>query len=112
MLKQLLNSTAKMVIIVALFAILLVLNFYMWSKDRDQEREIVDLQKELQHQHEENEKISRVNEDLKNKIKSLKLGKNEMIEEEARGGFGMVGKGETFYHFESKADKQKEKPQQ
>ncbi|PIE42280.1 MAG: cell division protein FtsB [Gammaproteobacteria bacterium] len=100
MLKNLVNSTAKLVIVILVFALLVFLNIYVWKKDRRQEQEIIDLQKELSIQQTENEKIAQINRDLRQKIDSLKQGSKEMIEEEARNGFGMVGEGETFFHLE------------
>lgn len=99
MLKNLLNSTAKIALAIVAFIVLIMLNFKLWQKDHTQEQEIRALQKELILQQEENEKIASTNDDLRKKIDSLKRGGYEMIEEEARNGFGMVGKGETFYHF-------------
>lgn len=84
------------------FVVLLVLNFKLWKKDYLQEQEIRALQQELVIQQEENQRVAISNHELKQKIDSLKRGGYEMIEEEARHGFGMVGKGETFYHFKEK----------
>lgn len=102
MLKKLFNSTARVVIILVLLVVLVVLNLHMWNKDHKQEQLIINLQKELTLQQQENAKIAQVNKDLHQKIDSLKQGSREMIEEEARNSFNMVGPGETFYHFEDK----------
>lgn len=102
MLKKLLNSTAKVMMIILAFLVLLVLNFYVWRKDHSQEAEIKALQKQLTIQQQENTVLSESNTELRQKIDSLKQGSMEMIEEEARNGFGMVGEGETYYHFEDK----------
>lgn len=107
MFKNALNSTVKFIVIIVALIVLVALNFYLWQKDHTQEREIIGLQEELALQQQENAKISRVNSDLKKKIDSLKQGSLEMIEEEARNGFGMVGEGETFYHFQDKDSKSK-----
>lgn len=104
MLKYLLNSTAKIIFIVVVFAVLVVLNLYVWRKDNAQEQQIVSLQKQLHAQQQENAIISQLNNELKQKIDSLRQGSLEMIEEEARNGFGMVGEGETFYHFKDKKE--------
>lgn len=76
----------------------------MWVKDRDQERLIQDLQIEQQIQLQENAKMSQINNALRQRIESLKLGSVEMIEEEARDGFGMVREGEIYYNFKSIRD--------
>lgn len=101
--KKLVNSTLKTVMILVLFAILLVLNFSVWKKDRQQEIAIQSLQQELLIQQQENAAIAKINADLKEKIISLKRGSYEMIEEEARNNWGMVGENETFFHLEEKA---------
>lgn len=105
MLKKILNSTAKIAVALAALVALVMLNFYLWKKDHSQEQEIRALQNELALQQQENAKIAKTNGDLRQRIDSLKRGGFEMIEEEARNGFGMVGKGETFYHFEEKEGK-------
>lgn len=97
-----------MVIIFALFVLLIILNYKVWTKDHQQEQQIRDWQSELATQRSENEKIQSTNDDLRHKIDSLKRGSHEMIEEEARDNFGMVGKDETFYHIEP--EKAKSKP--
>ncbi len=102
MFKKLLNSTAKITFFIVALIVLLMLNFYMWNKDRIQEIEIRELQEQLVQQQQENDVLAQSNDELHQKIDSLKQGSREMIEEEARNGFGMVGEGETFYHFEDK----------
>lgn len=98
--KKWLNATLKGTTILVLFVILLVLNFTVWQKDRAQEVAIKALQEELKIQQQENAVIAEMNADLKEKINSLKRGSYEMIEEEARNNWGMVGEDETFYHLE------------
>ncbi len=110
MFKNILNSTVKFMLIMAALAVLIVLNFYVWKKDHEQETEIKALQKQLTLQQQENTVLSRSNIELREKINRLKQGSMEMIEEEARNGFGMVGEGETFYHFEDRKPQDK-KPQ-
>ncbi len=100
--KNLFSSTARVVFFITVFVALLVLNYQVWKKDAQQEQNIVALQKELQIQRQENNKTAMINKDLKQKIESLKQGSVDMIEEEARSDFGMVGEGETFIHFDSK----------
>ncbi len=100
--KKLFSSTARIILFIAALMLLLFLNYQVWKKDAKQEQEIVALQKELQIQRQENNKTAMVNKDLKQKIESLKQGSTDMIEEEARSGFGMVGEGETFIHFDDK----------
>lgn len=100
MIKKWLNSTLKLVVILALFAVLLLLNFKVWKKDHQQEKAIKALQKELHIQQQENAEIAKTNMDLQEKIASLKRGSYEMIEEEARNNWGMVGEDETYYHLE------------
>ncbi len=102
MFKNMLNSTVRFVLIMVALAVLIVLNFYVWKKDHAQEIEIKALQQQLSIQQQENTVLSRSNSELREKIDSLKQGSMEMIEEEARNGFGMVGEGETFYHFEDR----------
>ncbi len=102
MFKKLLNSTAKVTLFIIAFIVLIVLNFYTWNKDHKQEAEIKELQAQLIQQQQENSVLSQSNTELRQKIDSLKQGSTEMIEEEARNGFGMVGEGETFYYFEDK----------
>lgn len=102
MFKQLLNSTAKFMLIILALVLLVVFNLYIWKKDHDQEIKIKALQKQLTGQQQENAMLAESNTELRQKIDSLKQGSMEMIEEEARNGFGMVGEGETFYHFEDK----------
>ncbi len=102
MLKNIINSTAKLIVVSLALILLISLNFYMWKKDRMHEQTIINLQNELVLQQQENANIALINDKLKRKINSLKQGSLEMIEEEARSGFGMVGEGETFFHFENK----------
>ncbi|MGY0398688.1 MAG: septum formation initiator family protein, partial [Ostreibacterium sp.] len=104
MLKNLLSLIVKIIILFILFILLVILNFRLWKKDATQEQEIINLQKQLTIQQQENDKTALVNAHLRGKISSLKRGGTEMIEEAARNGFGMVGKDETFYHFEDKKD--------
>lgn len=111
MFEYLVNSTAKVTLVILAFIILIVLNLFIWKKDHDQEREIISLQKELLIQQQENAAIAQSNAQLRQKINSLKQGSMEMIEEEARSGFGMVGEGETYFHFEDKP-KPEPKPEQ
>lgn len=101
MLKDFIASTAKLILILTATVVLLVLNWNMWSKDREQEDSIQNLQKELLIQRQENQKMRETNDKLHRRIDSLKRGSVEMIEEEARDKFGMVGEGETFIDFES-----------
>lgn len=101
MLKNILGSTAKIIFVLVAFVVLLILNWKMWSKDQEQEKTIVNLQKELVIQQQENAKMIGSNAQLRRRIDSLKRGSVEMIEEEARDNFGMVGEGETFYDFKS-----------
>lgn len=102
MIKQLFSSTLRIAIILALFVLLLVLNYHVWKKDHQQEKVIKELQHELQIQQQENVEIAKTNADLKDKITSLERGRSEMIEEEARKNWGMVGEDETFFHLEEK----------
>ena len=102
MLRKFINSVAKITSILIIFVVLLILNFRLWKKDHHQENEVIGLQKELSLQQKENATMSGVNNNLKQKIDSLKQGSMEMIEEEARNNFGMVGEGETYYRFEEK----------
>ncbi|MBS9777338.1 MAG: septum formation initiator family protein [Gammaproteobacteria bacterium] len=102
MLKKFFNSVTTFILLLAAFIALVMLNFVMWNKDLKQEKTITSLHNELKIQMEENAKIAETNEKLRRKIQSLKQGSLEMIEEEARSGFGMVGKGETYYHFKTK----------
>lgn len=99
MLKKLFNSTAKFVLILVAFALLVVLNYRVWKKDYVQEQKIQGLQQNLQMQQTENAKMAETNAELRRRIDSLKRGGVEMIEEEARDNFGMVREGETFYDF-------------
>lgn len=99
MLKKLFNSTAKFVLILVAFALLVVLNYRVWKKDYVQEQKIQGLQQNLQMQQTENAKMVETNAELRRRIDSLKRGGVEMIEEEARDNFGMVREGETFYDF-------------
>ncbi|PID66398.1 MAG: cell division protein FtsB [Gammaproteobacteria bacterium] len=105
MFKKILNSTLRLTLVIIALAVLVVLNFYVWNKDHQQEEQIQALQKQLAIQRQENNVLSQSNTELRQKIDSLKQGSTEMIEEEARSGFGMVGEGETFYHFEGKKPK-------
>lgn len=107
MLHNLLNSTAKATFFILAFIVLIILNFYIWKKDLNHETQIINLQKELTLLQQENEKIAKVNQDLKQKIESLKIGSLEMIEEKARNGFGMVSEGETYYHLNEEKDNPK-----
>lgn len=68
-------------------------------KDRTQEETIKALQKELLVQQKINKEIRITNDNLHRRIDSLKQGSVEMIEEEARNKFNMVGEGETFIDF-------------
>ncbi len=104
MMKSVLASTAKFVLIIAAFVALLVLNWKVWVKDRDNERLIQDLQTEHKIQLEENAKMQATNAELRRRIDSLKRGSVEMIEEEARDTFGMVGEDETYFDFNASAD--------
>ncbi len=102
--KSILLGLGKYSIIAVLFIALLVLNYYVWSKDREQEKQIKQLQMELSSQLEENSKVKSINEGLRGKITSLKTGSHETIEEEARKGFGMVRDDETYYFLDEEKD--------
>lgn len=105
MLKTAFTYTIKYLLIISAFVILLILNWRMWVKDREQEHLIQGLQIERQLQLQENAKMRTINADLRRRIESLKRGSVEMIEEEARDNFGMVGEGETYFDFKSSIDK-------
>lgn len=107
-LKTLLSSTAKFTLITIIFIGLVALNWKMWSKDRDQEQKIRELQKELLIQQQENAKMNSSNAKLRQRINSLKRGSVEMIEEKARDNFSMVSEGETFFDFQATSDKKKQ----
>lgn len=97
--KRLLKTSIGFSLFVLSLGVLVVANYHVWKQDQVYEQEIRDLQQQLSLQQQENEKIADINDRLKQKIESLKLGSYEMIEEEARTGFGMVGEDETFFHF-------------
>lgn len=100
MLKDFIVSTTKFILTVTAIVVLLILNLKMWSKDREQEETIQNLQKELVIQQQKNHEIYETNEKLHQRIDSLRRGSVEMIEEEARDKFNMIGEGETFIDFE------------
>ncbi|PID63554.1 MAG: cell division protein FtsB [Gammaproteobacteria bacterium] len=102
-LKDFLTSTVKFVLIAIAFVVLLVLNWRIWNKDIQQEQTIMGLQQQLIIQQKENMTMAETNAELRTRIDSLKRGSVEMIEEEARDNFGMVGEGETFYDFDPKS---------
>ncbi len=100
MIKKLFNSTAKLLFLLAVFALLIVLNYRVWKKDYEQEQRIQGLLQDYQIQQAENAKMAQTNAELRRRIDSLKRGGFEMVEEEARDKFGMVGDGETYFNFE------------
>ncbi len=104
MFKTILSSTTRIVLLIIAFIALIILNWNMWSKWKANNDYIRDLQKQLVIQQQENNVMQEANTELRRRIDSLKRGSVDMIEEEARNNFGMVGEGETFFDFKSSTD--------
>ncbi len=102
MFKKYLTETLKYLFTIVVIIALVVLNWNMWSKEREQVKTIESLKRQLITQKQENTEMKTMNDDLRRRIDSLKRGSVEMIEEEARDNFGMVGEGETFFEFKGR----------
>ena len=78
-----------------LFAALLVLQYRLWASPGGM-REVWRLEKAIEVQVEENERLATRNSTLAAEVRDLKVGK-QAIEERARTDLGMVKTNETFF---------------
>jgi cell division protein FtsB len=78
-----------------LFAVLLVLQYRLWASPSGM-REVWRLEKAIDLQVEENERLATRNSTLAAEVRDLKVGK-QAIEERARTDLGMVKTNETFF---------------
>jgi|GEM_PF-4420584 len=100
MLRKFIRASIKFIAVIVAIVILITLNIRIWHENIDQQTQIKALKKELHIEIDKNTRIALVNDNLKEKINSLKHGDTQAIEEEARKNFGMIGENETFYHFD------------
>lgn len=81
--------------IIILIGFFLMIQFDIWLKDDGFSR-VKELERMIDSQTEENQKLKLRNEQLEQEIEELKSG-TESIEEKARTDLGMIKEGEEFY---------------
>ena len=81
--------------IIILIVFFLMIQFDIWLKD-DGFYRVKELERMIDSQVEENERLKLRNEQLEREIEELKSG-TESIEEKARTDLGMIKEGEEFY---------------
>ena len=81
--------------IIILIGFFLMIQFDIWLKDDGFSR-VKELERMIDSQTEENQKLKFRNEQLEQEIEELKSG-TESIEEKARTDLGMIKEGEEFY---------------
>ena len=81
--------------IAILIVFFLIIQFDIWVKDDGLNR-VKELQKMINSQSEENQRLKLRNQQLEREIEELKSG-TESIEEKARTDLGMIKEGEEFY---------------
>lgn len=82
-------------LIVGLLVCLIFLQVRLWVGDGSV-AEVVQLQREIEKQEQENNRLNQRNQDLAKQVEELKTGL-KAIEARARRDMGMVKEGETFY---------------
>lgn len=85
----------RRILIVALLAALLVLQYILWFRQGGI-ISIIELRHSLHEQQQQNEKLAASNDVLRAEVKDLKHGE-AAVEEHARTDLGMVKRGETYY---------------
>ena len=81
--------------IAILIVFFLIIQFDIWVKDDGLNR-VKELQKMIDSQSKENQRLKLRNQQLEREIEELKSG-TESIEEKARTDLGMIKEGEEFY---------------
>jgi len=91
------NPVFLRLIILALIALLLILQVRLWFSE-DGYREVARLEDQVEEQREENERLQERNARLEAEVKDLKGGFSA-VEERARADLGMVEDDESFFLF-------------
>lgn len=97
-------------LIAALVICLLVLQYRLWVGEGSI-AEVVQLQRKIEHQQNEIERLQNRNSMLALEVRELKTG-IDTIEERARREMGMIKEGETFYMVVEEEEQERPTPKQ